>query len=1022
MTGTVITQPRNNNGNLGVTVSGLTPPITYTYSNWIANQSIVRSNINSITDNLSGIGAYQSQWTNANIWQVFASDGINSCFGTFTLTAPFAFSNSVIVANCPASSSLQASFSGGTSPYSCLWTNLTNFQTYSANPAAVTNGPYNLVVTDGAGCNVASATVSTNINVSTISGITTTINGLAANCTNETATITAFGGTAPYTYLWNNSSTNQNLSGLAQGSYSCMVTDAIGCQQSSFYYLPQSISFNYNSRFTNANCLQANGSILGFVSGGAAPYTYLWSNGVTTQNISGLTGNQQYIVQITDANGCTGTGYAYVNANSPIYVTYTTTPSSCTSSTGSATLTPNGGTAPYSVLWYTSPNNTVGNSISNMSSGTYQFQVTDANGCVKTGSAYIPPVSFIYANINSAAVVCPANTGALATTVSGSNPPFTYTWSNSATTNTITGAPLGSYSCVITDALGCSVTKYASIYQTSPLNVGFSSSPASCIFTADGSVTANATGGSSPYSYTWSNSQNGPTATGLITGNYYVTVTDANGCANDYQNSQAFVGYNPSNNACYCTITGTVFTDSNNNCFQNTGEVGVQNVQIHCSGLGYAYTDANGVYSFMAPSGTYTLTESVQQLYPLAACQTNGQVISVTAGTNCVSTLNFANNVTPIRDLHIITTSINQPIPGNPYYQQIIVQNEGTVNENTIQLGYANDGQLSYNSCAPWALTQQNSGTYPNWYSISSGFPSLGSGANSSAIVNYNVPTNIPISTTVNFYDSIASIAPIATSWLTDNTPWNNVDNHQTTVVGSYDPNFKEVTPKGNEPQGNITVTDSVLTYVVHFQNTGSYYAQNIVVVDTIDSNLRLSTLRPGYSNHSYTVSMSENGVVKFIYKNINLPWKSSYGDILSSGMFSYSIKLKNNLTVGTKIKNKAAIYFDYNEPVITNSTLNTIVAKPVSIIENSLLQNNVLIFPNPTNNYFTMVVPTTQNARGVLSIFDISGREVSVKNIELQVGENKLAENTSSLQSGIYFIQLKTGSETVSKKLIIAK
>jgi uncharacterized repeat protein (TIGR01451 family) len=1022
MIGSVITQPCNNNGNLSVTVSGLTPPITYTYTNWIANQSIVHSNINSATDNLLGIGAYQSQWTNANVWQVFASDGINSCFGNFTLTAPFIFNDSLIVANCPASSSLQASFFGGTSPYSCIWTNQNTLQTYSTNPAAVSNGQYSVVVIDGAGCMVSSSTGSNNLYAYSNSGITATITGTSANCTNGTASITAIGGVTPYTYLWNNGSTNQNLSGLTLGSYSCLVTDAIGCQETSSYYLPQSVYINYNTSITNATCLQANGSILGFVSGGTSPYSYMWSNGATTQNISGLTGNQQYIVQITDANGCIGNGYATVFANSPISITYITMPSSCTLPTGSASLTPTGGAAPYNILWYTLPTNTIGNSISNKASGTYSFQVTDANGCVKTGSIFIPPVSTINAALSNGAVVCPAIAGTLTATAFGSNPPFTYAWSNSATTNSI-GVPLGSYSCVITDALGCSVTKGTSVYQTSPLNVGFTSSQASCIYNADGSLTANATGGTSPYSYTWSNAQNGPTTSGLLNGYYYVYVTDANGCTNDYQqNSQAFVGYNAANNSCYCTITGTVFTDSNNNCFQNTGETGINNVQIHCSGLGYTYTNANGVYSFMAPSGSYTLTESVQQTYPLAACQSNAQVLSVTAGVNCISTLNFANNITPISDLHIITTSINQPVPGNPYYQQIIVQNEGTINENTLQLGYTSDGQLSYNSCVPWALTQQNSGTYPNWYSITSGFPSLAAGANSAAIINYNVPINIPINTTVNFFDSIASVTPIATSWLTDNTPWNNIENHQTTVVGSYDPNFKEVTPKGVGPQGNITVTDSVLTYVVHFQNTGSYYAQNIVVVDTIDSNLKLSSLRPGYSNHAYTVSMSENGVVKFIYKNVNLPWKSAFGDVLSSGMFSYSIKLKNNLTVGTKIKNKAAIYFDYNDPIITNSTLNTIAAKPVSINENKLLADNVLIFPNPTNNYFTMLISSTQNTRGVLSIFDISGREVSVKNVELQLGENKLTENTSILQSGIYFVQLKTGEEKISKKLIVTK
>jgi type IX secretion system substrate protein len=464
--------------------------------------------------------------------------------------------------------------------------------------------------------------------------------------------------------------------------------------------------------------------------------------------------------------------------------------------------------------------------------------------------------------------------------------------------------------------------------------------------------------------------------------------------------------------------------DANNNCVRDAGENGVQNVQIHASGLGYAFTNTLGVYSFMAPTGTYTITESVQQMYPLASCQSNNQVVSVTAATNCATTVDFANNVIVLHDLHIITTNMTPPIPGNVYTQKVIVQNDGSAVESTIQLGYEHDGQLAFNSCTPWALTQPNAGTYPNWYRFTSGFPTLNPGASSASFIDYNVPTNIPLNTVVNFYDTVAYNAPMASTWLTDNTPWNNVNNHQALVIGSYDPNFKEVTPKGTGPQGDILGKDSILTYVVHFQNTGSYYAQNIVVTDTLDPDLNLASVRPGYSDHAYTISMSETGVMKFAFKNINLPWKASYGDALSSGMFSYSVKLKSNSAIGTQVQNKAAIYFDYNEPVITNTTFNTIVAAPVVMSLNGLSidPNHAALFPNPASNYFTLLVTGVENAGAVLTVTDISGRAVSTKNITLHTGENSITENTASLQSGIYFVQLKSANITIGKKLVIAK
>jgi len=1017
ITGSVATQPCNNNGQINVSTTGFTPPISYTYTNWMANLNITHSSVGTSTDNLSGIGAYQGSWFSANDWFVIASDGVHTATTMVSLAPVLSFSCNVNIASCPASSTVSALVSGGTAPYSYLWTNQNSLLTYSTNPAAVSNGPYGLTVTDANGCTISSIADSSNIYVSSNAGFTVAVSGSSANCTNGTASATAVGGVAPYTYQWNNGAVTQNISGLTSNYYMCTVTDAQGCQSTNGYYVWQAITLNINATVNNATCLMNNGAITSFVNGGTAPYSFLWSNGATTQNISGLTGGS-YQVHITDANGCVGSYYSYVSISTTVNVNYTTSASSCTTANGSATLNVTSGTAPYSYIWYTSPVATT-SVISGMPSGTYAFKVTDANGCIRTGSAFIPPVSSIYASLSANNVVCPATTGNIHSSVSGSHPPFTYAWSNSATTSSLSGVPLGAYSCVITDAVGCSVTKSASLLQTSPMSLGFGVTPASCIYNADGTASVTVYGGTSPFAYHWSNGQTTSAASGLNTGYVYLNVTDANGC---HASQQTFVAYNATNTSCYCTITGTVYVDANNNCSQDAGEAGVPNIQMHCSGLGYAYTNASGVYSFMAPTGNYTVTESIQQIYPLASCQSNNQVVSVTAGSGCTSTLSFANNVVVIHDLHIITTAYAPPVPGNVYNQQVIVQNDGSAVESGIQLGYTHDGQLAYSSCIPWALTQQNPGTYPDWYSITSGFPTLNPGFASGAFISYNVPANIPLNTQVSFYDTAAYSSPIAASWLADNTPWNNVNQFQTTVVGSFDPNFKEVTPKGVGPQGFIQASDSMLTYVVHFQNTGSYYAQNIVVVDTLDSDLQLTSLRPGYSNYNYRVAMSDNGVMKFTFNNINLPWQAAYGDMASSGLFTYSVKLRHNLTPGTQIKNKAAIYFDYNAPVITNTTLNTLAPLSVSVREISAGIDNALLFPNPAGNYFTLTVNSRRADNGILRIYDISGREVLSRAVELQAGENNLQEATTLLQNGIYLVQLKTANLQVGKKLVITK
>ena len=142
----------------------------------------------------------------------------------------------------------------------------------------------------------------------------------------------------------------------------------------------------------------------------------------------------------------------------------------------------------------------------------------------------------------------------------------------------------------------------------------------------------------------------------------------------------------------------------------------------------------------------------------------------------------------------------------------LIIQNEGTINESNIQVGSAHDGQLTYNNSTPNLFTQANSSLYPNWFSINSGFPVLSAGSTQTILTNYNVPTNIPLATMVNFYDSTAFTAPMS-NWLTDYTPWNNVSNYQAKVVSSFDPNFKEVFPKGTDSLGYIDFTDTCLLY-----------------------------------------------------------------------------------------------------------------------------------------------------------------------------------------------------------------
>jgi len=1021
MTGSVTTQPCNNDGVYSVTVTGLSAPISYTY--YINGTSVTHSNVNSLTDQLVG-------FSSSNGWNqiyCYASNAINTVTASAYYYAPFYVSASASPAICPSTmGTLSASsFSGTPGPFLYNWTNMNTGLSYLGNNIPAPIGTYSLIVTDQVtGCNVQiNDTAST---ISQQSNINLTYTSTAANCTNGTASVTVSGGVPPYSYLWNTGANTTSINNLIQGVYTATVTDAQGCINNYTWgeYVYQAVNISVNSSVTNATCLQNDGSAIGFGSGGMPPYTYAWSNGQNSQTISNVAGGSYYNLLVNDANGCIGYGAAYIGVTTPINVTYSTTPSSCTAPTGSAGLTINGGTAPYSVVWNTFPATYTGTSVSNLSPGQYHFTVTDAVGCVRTGIVVIPPISTINANLNVTAVVCPATTGSVISNVSGTNAPFTYSWSNGSTAAQLNNVALGYYSCVITDAVGCSITKYANLHSTSPINVGITTTPASCKYTSDGSVLAIANGGSAPYVYNWSNGQTGATASGLAYGYYWVNVTDANGCST-YYNNQTYVGYNAANNSCYCTISGKVYKDANSNCTIDGGETGIHNIMIHCSGIGYTFTDANGNYSFEVPTGTYTLTETVNSTYPLAGCQLNAQVQTVTASSGCVSTVNFANNVVPLHDLHIITTSYpySAPIPGNVYHQRVIVENNGTLQESGIQIGYKTDGQLGVFADSPSLFTQNDAINYPNNYSINTGFASLTPGTSDEINLTYNTPTNIPLGTLVNFYDSTAHAAPINTVWLTDETPWNNVNNYQQTVIGSFDPNFKEVSPKGNGPQGYIASKDSILSYVIHFQNEGTYFAQNISVIDTLDADLDWSTLHPGYADHNYTTTVSENGVITFKFANINLPWKSQYGDVMSSGMVTYTIKRKRNVAQGTQFKNTAAIYFDYNAPVITNTTINTLNDLLSSVDEKVAIDNSdVVLYPNPVADKLSIAINSKESTKGLVNVLDIAGKVLSSQAVDLEIGKNVINQNTSDLSSGIYFVQVKCNESFITKKLVVIK
>lgn len=998
----------NQDGMLQVVVSGISPPYDVILYNYIIGPYYIvttQTNVTTFTTQIGGnLGA--SEYI-AEIIQGGLTVATSQTISLPRVVNSLTPNNTVFSYSCPATSATPTlNILGGTAPYSILWENMETWAVTSSG--SLPQGYYNYTIIDAAGCKYYTGSFGPMgwipIYIQYDSGITFNINTTVANCTNGAASVSNIvGGTAPYTYLWNNGATTTNISNLSSGGVNVKITDTQGCYATNYAYITQTPTINVGTTVSNASCLLSNGSATVFATGGQAPYTYQWSNGLTTQVISNQPAPSYFNVRAIDANGCYGYDYPSILSTSPIVATYTSSVSQCTAATGSSTLTLTGGQAPYSINWNVMPAQT-GSVLYNVLPGQYHFNVSDANGFLQSGTVYVDPVSSMYGSISAIPSMCNlANGGAIFNSPSGI-PPFNYHWSTGATTSSITNVPHGVYNCTLTDAANCTLVKSVNVYNTSPLQIGFSPSPASCIFASDGAITTNVLNGTAPYTYQWST---GATTSSLInepSGNYYLTITDASGCVTS---GYIYLGYNLSNTNCYCVISGIVYNDANTNCTQDPGESGINHIRIDCPGIGYIYTDMTGAYSFTVPAGTYTLTEQLNPNYQINGCQSNITTVVSTPATGCTITANFANTVIPVHDLHIITTSINQPVPGNNYQQKMIVVNEGTYTENTIQLSRVPDGQLTYsNSTLP--LTQPNSGAYPNWYAVNSGFTSLIPSAASTDVIDYFVPTNVPFGTVVNFKDTVSSMAPVSSTWTSDYTPWNNLSNYNVTVVSSFDPNFKEVTPKGTGPYGIISYNDTILEYVIHFQNTGTYYAQNIYVLDTLDSDLDWDSFIPGYADHNYTASMNTNGVVKFMFSNIQLP----YNGPPSNGMVSYRIKTKRNLVPGTEFRNKAAIFFDYNAPIITNTTINSL--QILSGLNESMIENSTInLYPNPTSGIVTIASKYDFNKIELLSI---TGQTLLSETINAKTHQLQL----QNFAEGIYFVKISyADGRSLTKKAI---
>ena len=445
--------------------------------------------------------------------------------------------------NCsnPYSGKASITVTNGTLAYDFTWTggNIANTIVHynSTGKDSITGfmaGSYTVSVKDSNGCSTNKTIV---IPPPTAPSISTSLTQIACiGQSTGTISATPSAGTPPYTYLWSanaTGNTNSTISNLAAGVYTLTVTDAGGCWSTTTAIIiqPTGTALGVSLSPYPSTCGLNNGSISVAATGGVGAYTYSWSNGQTGNIAAGLLSNT-YTVTVTDNNSCTVASTALVPPSSGPTLILVPKSATCGKENGSISTSTLGGTQPYSYYW---SNKMVVPDPTNLSVGIYTVTVSDANGCSFSSSTQIDsvPVPGVVIQVLTNVSCNGGSNGSLTALVFNGTSPYTYSWSgisNSNNTSAIANnLTAGTYTVAVTDANTCTITVSANISQPEKLTAKFTGST-NLLSGCNGNLSAEASGGTSPYTYSWSNYYNIPVVTNVCPGNYAVTVTDAGGC------------------------------------------------------------------------------------------------------------------------------------------------------------------------------------------------------------------------------------------------------------------------------------------------------------------------------------------------------------------------------------------------------------------------------------------------------------------------------------------------------------
>ncbi len=925
-------------------------------------------------------------------------------------------------------------------------------------------GNYTVSVTITNGCGN-STTYSETMTIQDVGGtIVTASETVSISCgggSDGEATGAVSGGSAPYTYVWDDQSAQSSAtaSGLSAGTYNVTITDNLGCEGTASVTLTDPADIVLSTSTTQASCGSSDGTASTTVSsGGTSPFTYSWSSGASSSTADSLVvGN--YSVTVSDANGCSSTDNASISENGGGTVTVdATTDATCNGDAdGSISVSISGGSLPYTYLWSTG--DTI-DDITGLSAGTYNLTVTDAAGCQASELVTVSEPDALSITFTTVDADCGSSNGSATANVTGGTPTYTYQWDSNAgsvTTALASSLSANSYDITVTDANGCTTTTNTVVSNDNSPQITITVTDVSCYGAGDGAITTSVTGGTTPYQYIWTWSGGGstsPSLSGLNAGSYTLLLQDGSGC----WAGQGVTITEPDSMA----ITTTV-TDATCN---NSDGMASATVSGGSSPYGYSWSSGgSGSSEAGLAAGSYTLTVT----------DSNGcsQVDNFTVGTS-----------PPVQQICIITVDSTST-------QNVIVWEKPIPNGidsfriyRDILGNYTHIGSVPYADLSEFVDTTNN--VNPQSTSYRYKVSVIDSCGNESAMSDYHETIHLLVSlgtppimnlnwdnyegiafsyytiwrdtTALDNWDSLTSLTSNNTTYLDANPPQTGVLRYIIEVVHP-DGCLADKSKNYNSSKSNTTAVAGTALGVSSSVTDASQGNCDGIVAATVSGGVAPYTYLwddPANQTNATATGLCAGYVTVLVTDAIGdtVSTTDSVGTIIVplSGVVTTTNAADSSTCTGQALVTPAGgvspYTYQWNDPSgQTNATafglcVGTItctivdangdtayasgtVTVPVGILEISNNKIMMRVFPNPYSGETQIVYSLTTDADVRLEIFNVLGeRIVTLANEHQYMGEHKYMFGAARLgySNGIYLVKLTANNQVHFERLIELK